>query len=89
MSSKQPGNSKSSDLVPVAEAIQKFQTATPPRFRSRKPSADLGSSVQKTSSNTALTMPQTPNLVSRTRSRPVTAKSTAEIEEEEMAKMKE
>ena len=88
MTSKQPGNSKNSDIVPVAEAIQKFQTATPPRFRSRKASDDLGG-IQKSSSNTALTMPHTPNLVSRKRSRPVTVKSAAEIEEEEMAKIKE
>ena len=88
MTSKQLGNSKNSDLVPVAEAIQKFQTATPPRFRSRKASDDLGG-IQKSSSNTALTVPHTPNLVSRKRSRPVTVKSAAEIEEEEMAEMKE
>ena len=73
--------------MPMAEAIQKFQKATPPRFHSKKPST-AGGGIKKSVTNTELTMPKTPNLVSRSRSRPITVKSTDEMEEEAVAEMK-
>ena len=98
----------SGKVVPTAEAIEKYQKATPPRFRtnpgsvSKKwknkanesnhsiTSSSSGHSDETSSSfGSKLTVPNTPNLRTKGRSRPVTAKSAQEEEEEVVAQMKE
>ena len=98
----------SGEVVSVAEAIEKYQKATPPRFRSNPGSvtkkwhvkANLSgqSTVSSSSGNSddtsssfgvKLTVPSTPNLRTKGRSRPMTIKSAAEEEEEVVAQMKE
>lgn len=80
--------------VPMAEFVAKYQTATPPRFRStptnsKPPAATAVSSSVDHSLGSSITVPKTPNLLSRARARPVTQKSAAEQEEELVAKMKQ
>ena len=106
--SKQPAPTLSGKVVPTAEAIQKYQTATPPRFRSNPGSVtkkwkinpnDSGHSTTSSSSGNSeesgsafgskLTVPMTPNLRTKGRSRPVTAKSAMDEEEDVVADMKE
>ena len=83
--------------IPTAEAVARYQTATPPRFHSassrRRHASESTSHCNNISSsrnNTSceLTFPKTPNLVSHKRSRPVTAKSSSQTEEEEMERNK-
>ncbi len=62
----------------------KYQKATPPRFRRTLKRPLLQDSFQPT-----LTIPRTPNLSTKTRTRPVTAKSSADLEEEEMQEIKQ
>ena len=76
----------------TAEYIFKFQTETPERFRtlSRKSqhpaSAAVDESVQ--SSKADVTMPYTPKLQTKTRARPTIVRSAAELEEEELSKIR-
>ena len=102
---KSKSNSSSSEIIPTAEAIEKYQKATPPRFRSNPGSVTkkwkvkaYASDQSSSSSNsddtggpyaTKLTVPNTPNLLTKGRSRPVTIKSAADEEEEVVAQMKE
>ena len=82
------------DNVPLAEFVAKYQKATPPRFRraptsgkkSGPPPAESGSDY---SSGSHITMAKTPNLLTKTRKRPVVHKSAAEVEDEEAEKMKQ
>ena len=99
------GPSTSNELIPVAEAIEKYQKATPPRFRSnpgsvtKKWKAKANTSGHSTTSSGSgngddafsnkLTVPNTPNLLTKARSRPVTVKSATEEEEEVVTQMKE
>ncbi len=75
---------KGGQFVPAAEAVQKFHKTTPERFHSN-PSRKPGTGSQR---NASLTMPKTPKLLSRERSRPVTAKSLVQKEEEEEKEIK-
>ena len=102
---KPKSSTSSSEVVPTAEAIVKYQKATPPRFRSNPGSVSkkwkvkaYASDQSSSSSNSddasgpcaaKLTIPNTPNLLTKGRSRPVTVKSTAEEEEEVVAQMNE
>jgi hypothetical protein len=102
---KSKSNALSSEIVPTAEAIEKYQKATPPRFRSnpgsvsKKWKVKACTSDQSNSSSssedssgpyaTKLTVPNTPNLLTKGRSRPITVKSAAEEEEEVVAQIKE
>lgn len=108
---KQKPSTPSTNTVPMAEAIEKYQKATPPRFRSNPGSASKkwvgkanvsdhstsssssGNSSHTTTStvifNSKLTFPNTPNLLTKGRSRPVTAKSAVDEEEDIVAQMKE
>ena len=102
------GPSTSDEIIPVAEAIQKYEKSTPPRFRSnpgsvtKKWKAKANTSNHSTTSSSSgdsdntsssygskLTVPNTPNLLTRARSRPVSVKSAAEEEEEVVSQMKE
>ena len=101
------GPSTSNEVIPVAEAIEKYQKATPPRFRSNpgsvtkkwkvkgntsdRSTASSGSGDSDdagTALSTKLTVPNTPNLLTKGRSRPLTVKSATE-EEEVVTQMKE
>ena len=84
LNSKFTKDAKEGKFVPMAEAVRQFQKATPPRFHSR-----AAGEVGKSSSNLEMTVPKTPKLATKGRSRPTTAKSAIEEEEEEVAKIKE
>ena len=66
--------------------MEKFQKTTPPRFRT-KVSYDIANGNTR-DYRTEMTLAKTPNLVSRLRSRPVTAISREEREEREFEDMK-
>ena len=71
----------------MAEAIAKYQKATPPRFRrsmNKPPSTKKKSSVTD-----ELTVPKTPNLSTKTRTRPINVKSASMEEEEEIENIKQ
>ncbi|XP_072553136.1 targeting protein for Xklp2 isoform X2 [Salminus brasiliensis] len=75
--------------MPMAQQIEQFQKRTPVRYHLRsRQSQDKGPSPVKTDKPT-ITHPQTPQLLTRQRSRPVMVKSTAEIEAEEVEKMQQ
>lgn len=76
-------------IIPTAEAVEKYQKQTPLRFHSN-PSRNttLANSAATTRTN-ELTVPKTPCLLTKNRSRPTTVMSTAEVEEEEIARLKE
>ena len=75
--------------VSSAEYMEKFQKTTPPRFRTKVP-YDIanGNNSNTRDYRTEITLAKTPNLVSRLRSRPVTAISKDEREERELEDMK-
>ena len=94
---KRPGLRSSTvtarDNLPMAEFLVKFQNTTPPRFRrtpasGKKPPAPAATESNY-SSGSHVTLPKTPNLMTRTRKRPTVHKSTTELEEEEAKKMKQ
>ena len=77
----------------MAEFILKYQNSTPPRFR-RKPSAPGSGKISENSGSqynlgSHITMPKTPNLLTKSRKRSVACKSTAEVEEEEATKFEQ
>ena len=84
--SSQSSTSSHGPDVPMAEAIAKYQKATPPRFRRtiKKPP-----SARKSCVTDGLTVPKTPNLSTKARTRPVNIKSAAMEEEEEMENIKQ
>uniref|UniRef100_A0AAR2LP39 TPX2 microtubule nucleation factor n=1 Tax=Pygocentrus nattereri TaxID=42514 RepID=A0AAR2LP39_PYGNA len=75
--------------VPMAQQIEQFEKRTPSRYhlRSRR-CQEKGPSPVKTE-RPKVTHPQTPQLMTRQRSRPVMVKSTAEIEAEEAEKLRQ
>ncbi|NXJ83216.1 TPX2B protein, partial [Trogon melanurus] len=77
-----------SEYVSLAEQVEAFQKRTPSRYhlRSRKAEEDpvAGKLVKA-----KLTNPKTPVLLTKQRFRPVTCKTTAELEAEEMEKIQQ
>ncbi len=79
--------------VPMAEFIANYQTSTPPRFRCNpnEPGPNRTGS-QKTCGQfglgSHLTIAKSPKLITKGRTRPVTAKGAKEMEEEDILKMK-
>ncbi|XP_060119605.1 targeting protein for Xklp2-like [Heteronotia binoei] len=75
------------EFVSLAQQINKFQKGTPPRYhlRSRKEEE----AAPRRPLKATVTNPQTPRLETRNRSRPVTCKSAAELEEEELATLQQ
>ncbi|KAM8876816.1 targeting protein for Xklp2 isoform 1-T2 [Synchiropus picturatus] len=73
--------------VPMAQRILQFQTRTPERFRLRGRQNGSAVSGQAKGSNLKLTHPHSPNLKTSKRSRPTTAKSSAELEAEQMEEL--
>lgn len=78
-----------SEFVSLAQQIEAFQRSTPSRYhlRNRK-KEETGPSPVKPMKN-RITIPKTPALETLKRSRPVTCKSAAELEEEELEKIKQ
>ncbi|KAM6457498.1 targeting protein for Xklp2 isoform 1-T1 [Liasis olivaceus] len=76
------------EYVSLAQQVESFQKRTPLRYhlRSRKEEEDTGPSRPL---KPRLTNPKTPRLETKNRSRPVTCKSTAELEDEEVAKLQQ
>ncbi|XP_070600458.1 targeting protein for Xklp2 isoform X2 [Erythrolamprus reginae] len=73
--------------VPLAQQVENFQKRTPERYhlRNRKEEGEGPSRPLKP----RLTNPRTPRLETKSRLRPVTCKSTAELENEEIAKLQQ
>ena len=86
---------KKSDHVPAAEFVFKFHMGSPPeRFRplprrSLRSVANESTNNKTINSSCNVTMPYTPKLQTMSRARPTLIKSTAELEEEEMSKIRE
>ncbi|NXM36465.1 TPX2B protein, partial [Oxyruncus cristatus] len=78
-----------SEYVSFAEQVEAFQKRTPSRYhlRSRKPEED--SQVSGKSVKPRLTCAKTPVLRTKQRSRPVTCKTAAELEAEEVEKIQQ
>ena len=81
----------------MAYQVYKFQTTTPPRFRTRKANDSFGANNDVDGANEkanvvakSVTQPKTPNLSTKTRSRPVAQDvlSKEEREEKEIEEMK-
>jgi hypothetical protein len=81
----------------MAYQVYKFQTTTPPRFRTRKTNdsgfksdADGGHEKATVAPKPSVTFPKTPNLSTKTRSRPVAQDvlSKEEREEKQLEEMK-
>lgn len=93
LKSKKAAHEPQADM-PTAEAILKYEKSTPPRFRRNPTPSKKNTSIGHNTSTGSckslkLTMPKTPKLMARERSRPVAAKSAAEKEEEAVKEMKE
>uniref|UniRef100_UPI003AAD59DB targeting protein for Xklp2 isoform X1 n=1 Tax=Centroberyx gerrardi TaxID=166262 RepID=UPI003AAD59DB len=77
----------SAAYVPMAQQIEQFQRRTPDRYHLRsRQSQQRGPSPVK-GDHLRITRPQTPQLMTRQRSRPTTVKSSAELEAEEVDKL--
>lgn len=73
--------------VPMAEAIARYQKATPPRFR--RSMRKSFNAIKNSGLMEELTLPRTPNLSTKHRVRSITIKSSVMEEEEEIEKMKQ
>uniref|UniRef100_A0A6Q2XP33 TPX2 microtubule nucleation factor n=1 Tax=Esox lucius TaxID=8010 RepID=A0A6Q2XP33_ESOLU len=75
--------------VPMAQQIEQFQRRTPTRYHLRsRQSQERGPSPVK-AEQLKITHPHTPQLMTRQRSRPVSVKSSAELEDEEIQKLQQ
>ncbi|KAI1890290.1 hypothetical protein AGOR_G00152220 [Albula goreensis] len=75
--------------VPMAQQIQQYQQRTPARYHLRsRQREEMGPSPVK-NEKLKITNPHTPLLMKRQRARPVTAKSFAELEAEELEKIQQ
>ncbi|KAJ7332241.1 hypothetical protein JRQ81_014421 [Phrynocephalus forsythii] len=76
------------EYVSLAQQVENFQKRTPPRYHLRSRKDDEGI-AQNRPLKAKLTNPKTPRLETKSRARPVTCKSTAELEAEEIAKLQQ
>ena len=85
------------EYIPTAEYILKFHSGVPERFRSlpRKTLRSVSASVDadttgcsNVTASSGMTMPYTPKLRAKNRTRPTHVKSMAELEEEELARIR-
>ncbi|NXY38210.1 TPX2B protein, partial [Pomatorhinus ruficollis] len=76
------------DYVSFAEQVEAFQKRTPPRYHLRSRKSEEGS-VSKKPVKARLTHPKTPVLRTKQRLRPVTCKTAAELEAEEIEKIQQ
>ncbi|XP_071616160.1 targeting protein for Xklp2 isoform X5 [Heliangelus exortis] len=77
-----------SEYVSLAEQVEAFQKRTPPRYHLRSRKSEEGSVAGKVA-KARLTQPKTPMLLTRQRFRPVTCKTAAELEAEEIEKLQQ
>ncbi|KAM9648164.1 targeting protein for Xklp2 isoform 3-T9 [Morphnus guianensis] len=77
-----------SEYVSLAEQVEAFQKRTPSRYHLRSRKSDEGP-VSGKLVKARLTNPKTPVLLTKQRFRPVTCKTTAELEAEEMEKIQQ
>ncbi|NXP39953.1 TPX2B protein, partial [Leiothrix lutea] len=76
------------DYVSFAQQVEAFQKRTPPRYHLRSRKSEEGS-VSKKPVKARLTHPKTPVLRTKQRLRPVTCKTAAELEAEEIEKIQQ
>ncbi|NWR07123.1 TPX2B protein, partial [Paradoxornis webbianus] len=76
------------EYVSFAEQVEAFQKRTPPRYHLRSRKSEEGS-VSKKPAKARLTHPKTPVLRTKQRLRPVTCKTAAELEAEEIEKIQQ
>ncbi|NXM93275.1 TPX2B protein, partial [Sylvia borin] len=76
------------EYVSFAEQVEAFQKRTPPRYHLRSRKSEEGS-VSKKPLKAQLTHPKTPVLRTKQRLRPVTCKTAAELEAEEIEKIQQ
>ncbi|NXP56114.1 TPX2B protein, partial [Heliornis fulica] len=77
-----------SEYVSLAEQVEAFQKRTPSRYHLRSRKSDEGP-VPAKSMKARLTNPKTPVLRTKQRYRPITCKTTAELEAEEIEKIQQ
>uniref|UniRef100_A0A8C3IVY2 TPX2 microtubule nucleation factor n=1 Tax=Chrysemys picta bellii TaxID=8478 RepID=A0A8C3IVY2_CHRPI len=77
-----------SEYVPLAQQIENFQKRTPSRYHLRSRRTDE-SPIPVKPLKARLTQPKTPLLQTKQRLRPVTCKSAAELEAEEIEKLRQ
>ncbi|KFQ65998.1 Targeting protein for Xklp2-B, partial [Phaethon lepturus] len=77
-----------SEYVSLAEQVEAFQKRTPSRYHLRSRKSEEGPVAGKLV-KARLTNPKTPVLLTKQRFRPVTCKTTAELEAEEMEKIQQ
>ncbi|XP_064154226.1 targeting protein for Xklp2-like [Anguilla rostrata] len=86
---KKRKHEESTVYVPMAQQIEQFQKRTPPRYHLQSEKmAERGPSPRKTG-KLKITNPKTPRLVTKQRSRPVSVKSSEEIEAAELEKIQQ
>ncbi|KAM6147589.1 targeting protein for Xklp2 [Erethizon dorsatum] len=78
-----------STYVPLAQQVEAFHKRTPNRYHLRSKKDDISLVPSKSSVTKTSTEPQTPVLQTKHRARPVTCKSTAEQEAEELEKLQQ
>ncbi|NXE67562.1 TPX2B protein, partial [Calcarius ornatus] len=76
------------EYVSFAEQVEAFQKRTPPRYHLRSRKSEEGS-VSKKPVKAGPTRPKTPVLRTKQRLRPVTCKTAAELEEEEIEEIQQ
>ncbi|XP_008121091.2 targeting protein for Xklp2 isoform X7 [Anolis carolinensis] len=76
------------EYVSLAQQVENFQKNTPPRYHLRSRKVNEGTNENRPL-KPKLTIAKTPRLETRSRSRPATCKSTAELEAEEIAKLQQ
>ncbi|XP_068063822.1 targeting protein for Xklp2 isoform X1 [Anomalospiza imberbis] len=76
------------EYVSFAEQVEAFQKRTPPRYHLRSRKSEEGS-VSRKPMKAQLTHPKTPVLRTKQRLRPVTCKTAAELEAEEVEKIQQ
>uniref|UniRef100_A0A2K6TMP5 TPX2 microtubule nucleation factor n=1 Tax=Saimiri boliviensis boliviensis TaxID=39432 RepID=A0A2K6TMP5_SAIBB len=78
-----------STYVPLAQQVEDFHKRTPNRYHLRSKKDDTNLLPSKSSVTKISRDPQTPVLLTKQRARPVTCKSTAELEAEELEKLQQ
>ncbi|KAG0730338.1 Targeting protein for Xklp2 [Chionoecetes opilio] len=82
--SRRRNTEEPSKFVSVAEQNLMFHTKTPQRFRTKRAGDDIQEDAKRTKPNSlGITIPQTPQLFTTKRSRPVTYLTMEQIEEQE------
>ncbi|KAM3921534.1 targeting protein for Xklp2 [Leptodactylus fuscus] len=77
------------EYISTAEQVLAFCKKTPQRFHLRSRKKDIEGPSPVKSTKLKLTHPKTPQLQTKQRNRPVTCKSSAELEAEELAKLQQ